>query len=587
MKLTAGNFKLHICRQFVESLTEAANTIYYVFIGKSTAWPDEEVPPTPYDNVETLQVAAFEQMIAARKVSANNVQLMINRYDWQSNTVYSQYAHDDQQLFDKKFFVSVERGGFYDVFKCLSNNGGVPSTDPPDFLFTSPQDEIYRTLDGYQWKYMYSIDKTTFDKFATFTLMPVINNSNVSSSAIAGTIDYVQVISGGSNYNTYANGVIQVSAANGDDRLFQLESTKSSNSKFYVGCAFYISSGPGVGQQRTITDYIVAGNLRYVKIDAPFTVQPTIASRYEINPRVLVAGDGNGFVGRALVNATSSNSIYQVEIVNRGTGFSYASANATLTVGVVANSATFKPIISPQYGHGYDAATELGCRSVCVSTTFDSTDIDNNFKLLDTNQYRTVGLIKDPLFANVILTYTNNSSIFADGETITQSNTGATGTVTSVTTSTLMLTNVRGFFKVGNSTINTITSSNSTTAFVSGVVQPTTFIDQTYKLAIDNVSGSFIEDEKITQLGANASYYFANSTVMRVTEKRGTYVVSDDANLIVERVVGATSGATAKVTGVFPGDFVVNTGQVLYIENISPVTRVASQSETIKLVLQF
>lgn len=587
MRLTTTNFKLHICRQFIESLTEAANTIYYVFIGKSTPWTNEEVPPAPYDNVETLQVAAYEQMIAARKVNANNVQLMINRYDWQSNTIYSQYTHDDTQLFDKKFYVNIERGGFYDVFKCLSNNGGVPSTDPPDFLFTSPQDEIYRTLDGYQWKYMYSVDKTTFDKFATLTLMPVINNSNVAASAINGTIDYVQVVSGGSNYNTYANGVIQVSAANGDDRLFQVESTKSSNSKFYVGCAFYISSGPGVGQQRMVTDYIVSGNLRYVKIDRPFTVRPTIGSRYEINPRVIVAGDGDGFIGRALVNAASGNSIYQVEIVNRGTGFSYATANATLTVGVAANNAVLKPIISPQYGHGSDAAVELGCRSVCISTTFDSTDGDNNLKLLDTNQYRTIGLLKDPLFANVVITFANNSMIFVDGETITQQNTGATGVITSVTPSTIMLTDVRGFFKTGNTTINRIISSNSTTAAVSAVIQPTTFIDQTYKIVIDNVSGDFIEDEKITQLGANASYYYANSTVMRVTEKRGTYTVSDDANLIVERVVGATSGATAKVTGVFPGDFVINSGQVLYIENVSPVTRVASQSETIKLVLQF
>lgn len=587
MKLTTNNFKLHLCRQFAESLSEAANTIYYVFIGKSSPWDDENVPPTPYDNVNTLQIEAYEQMIAAKKVAINDVQLMVNRYDWQSNTVYTQYTHDDPLLLDKKYFVNIPRGGFYDVFKCLSNNRGIPSTDPPDYLFTSPQDEIYRTLDGYQWKYMYSVDKTTFDKFSTTTLMPVIPNSNVTANAISGTIDYVEVVSGGSNYDTYANGTIQVSAANGDDRLFQVESTKSSNGKFYVGCAFYISSGTGAGQQRTVIDYIVSGNLRYIKVDEPFDVIPTTNSRYEINPRVLVAGDGDGFIGRALVNAASSNSIYQVEIVNRGSGFSYASANATLTTGVAANAALFKPIISPQYGHGYDVATELGAKTICISTTFNSSDSENNMKLLDTNQYRTIGLIKDPLFANVVLTFVNNTNVFVDGETVTQSNTNATGIVTSITPTTVMLTDVRGYFKTGNSTVNVITSTGGTTATVTGVVQPTTYIDQTYKIAIDNINGDFLDDEIIMQLGANATFYAANTTVMRVTEKRGTYTVSDDATLTVERVEGLTSGATAKVTGVFPGDFVVNSGHVLYIENMSPVTRVANQSEVIKLLLQF
>lgn len=587
MKLTTNNFKLHLNRQFVESITEAANNIYYVFLGHHEQWTNDDAPPTPSDNVQTTQVDVYEKMIVGKKVSVQDVQIMISRNDWVSGTIYDQYTHDDPLLFTKKFFVVVPRGGFYDVFKCISNNGGVPSTDAPDFLATSAEDEMYQTLDGYQWKYMFSVNNATFSKFATNTLMPVVASANVTSNAISGTIDYVGVVSGGSNYNTYANGVIQLSSVNGDNRLFQIEADKSSNNNFYVGCAFYISSGPGVGEQRSVIDYIVSGNQRYVKIDEPFDTQPTTDSRYEINPYVRVQGDGNGFIGRALINASSSNSIYKVEIVNRGVDYTYATANATLTVGVTANTANLKPIISPQGGHGFDAAAELGAKSSCISVNFNGDDITNDSKLLDTNQYRTIGLIKDPLFANVVLTFVSNTDSFAVGETVTQPNTGATGRIVTIATNTINLTDVQGYFVAGNSSVNMIETEYGTTSQVASVVQPTVYIDQTYKLAIDNVNGSFAEDEVVVQTGANGLFYYANSTVMRLTNKRGTFNASDDAQLIVAEVAGESSGATAKVTGVFPGDLVINSGQVLYIENMKPVRRISGQSETIKLILDF
>lgn len=579
-------------RQFVESVSEAANSVYYVFIGKPAGWPNgwpnDELPPSPKETVFETQIDIYDNMIAGKRVTPQDVQLLVNRHDWQSGIVYDEYSHDDERLFSKKYYVNVVRGGFYDVFKCLSNNNGVPSIDAPDFTSTSPQDEIYRTIDGYQWKYMYSVDRTTFNKFSTQLVMPVVQNSNVSSNAISGTIDYIKVVSGGSNYNTYANGLIQVPLVNGDNRLFQIESNKSSNNDFYVGCAFYISSGPGAGQQRTVIDYIVSGNLRYIRLDRAFDVAPSVESRYEINPRVIVAGDGNGFIGRALVNATS-NSIYQVEIVNRGVNYTYASANATLTVGVSANAAVFKPIISPQGGHGFDAAAELGCKSAVVSVTFNSEDVTNNMKLLDTNQYRVVGLLKDPKFANVELVINSPSDTFEDGETITQPDTGASGVITSVNAlnNIINLTNVSGTFRTGNTTTNEIISSSGITAAVTSIVQPTIYFDQTYKLVIDNVNGTFGEDEFVYQPGANALFYHANNTVMRVTKKQGTFNVSDDVALIEERVVGSSTGAFAKVTGLFPGDLVPNSGQLLYIENMKPIQRVVGQTETLKLILEF
>lgn len=193
------------------------------------------------------------------------------------------------------------------------------------------------------------------------------------------------------------------------------------------------------------------------------------------------------------------------------------------------------------------------------------------------------------MFANVVLTVSNASDIFEDNEIVTQTDTGATGVITSVNAlnNIINLTNVSGLFKTGNTSINEIVSSNGTSAAVDTVIQPTIYFDQTYKLVIDNVNGTFAEDERVYQPGANALFYYANSTVMRVTNKVGTFNASDDVAQIEERVVGTSSAAFAKVTGVFPGDLMFNSGQLLYIENIKPIQRVVSQTETIKIILEF
>ena len=52
-------------------------------------------------------------------------------------------------------------------------------------------------------------------------------------------------------------------------------------------------------------------------------------------------------------------------------------------------------------------------------------------------------------------------------------------------------------------------------------------------------------------------------------------------------IVGQTSTATANVLFYYPPDLVKGSGEVLYVENMSAISRSNSQSETIKLILQF
>lgn len=587
MNLITNYLRRQSAQQFIDRI-DAGSDVYYVFVGRPNAFTDDETPPQPYQTVEQVNINSYSEMIAGKKVTSSDVKLMVPRYDWTANTVYDVYSHTDQDLYNKQFFVVVNEGINHAVFKCIGNNNGNPSTIPPDLYATSPQDTVYETADGYQWKFLFNIPDTTFKRFATAGFIPVVPNANVTANAVSGSIDYVDVTYQGSNYNSFGAGVIQISAVNGNARVFQVEATKSANTDFFKNCAFKITSGTGAGQQRTISEYIVSGSLRNVVVDTPFDILPDVFSTYEISPAVVITGDGSGFVGRGLVNTASGNSIYKVEVTNPGNNFTYTSLSILANTGGVSNAALMTPIISPKGGHGADVAAELGARHMCISVTLNSDDPDNDDRIVDENDYRTIGLIKNPLFSNVVIDYTNETQAFLDGDIITQADTGASGEVVSVTTSSLTLTNVSKYFATGNSSVNKIESDSGAEAEVSAVDSPTTYIDQTYRLIIDNVTGTFQEDENVFQGGnANGVMYFANSTVMKITSKKGVFNTSDDVVGIVETVSGSTSGSTAKITDVRSGDLVPRSGEVMYLENIKPITRYNQQSETLKLILQF
>ena len=589
MKLITNNFRLFSTDQFFESFTEAANTVYYVFVAKHTPFVNESIPPTPTDDERTTLFRIYKDMIYGKQVTANDIAFVIKKSEWQSGTVYDQYVHDENN-FIKNFFVATPGAGdSYDVFKCISNNRGAPSTYYPRLSETSPSDTFYETVDGYQWKYMYSITDSQWDRFTTNSFMPVYTNAEVAGNTINGTIDFVQVTTGGSGYNMFTEGIVQDVLTIGIDQFITIESTSSTITDFYKNCAIVIGN-----ELRIVAEYIVTGTLRRVKVDTPFTATPTTSDSYYISPLIttsgLCCGDGNGFQARALVNAAAANSIYKVEIVNRGVDYTFANLVAVGGVTTVSNTASFKAIISPKNGHGFNPAKELGSKGIILSTIFDSSL--SGGKVINENDFRTFGILRDPVFANVVIGITGSTGNFTALEEVTGSNSSATGVVVSSNSSIIRLTNVTGFFQ----TSETVTGSiSNTSATISSVTQPTTYFDQTFKLTIDNVTGTFQEDEEVYQAtgstqaskNANGSLYFANSSVALLTDNRGTFNISDDIVGSLQTVEGNTSGATAKITGIITKDLVEYEGEILYIENVAAISKNPGQTETIKLILEY
>ena len=161
--------------QFRESFYEPSPEIGYVFIGNHLRYPNENSPSMVVDTVSDEKLA-WDNMFAAKKITGNDVELVIPRVNWTSNTKYKQY--DDltevEDLIEpvpslnvKPFYVFTSERN---VYKCLSNNKSAQSTVEPRGDYTSSNGNI-ATSDGYIWKYMFNVKPS--NRFLTDEWVPI------------------------------------------------------------------------------------------------------------------------------------------------------------------------------------------------------------------------------------------------------------------------------------------------------------------------------------------------------------------------------------------------------------------------------
>lgn len=461
----------------------------------------------------------------------------------------------------------------------------------------------------------------------------------------------------------------------------RLTSALSSNTDFYKNSSVYISSGKGAGQLRTITEYIVTGAERRILINTPFDTVPDQTSTVEILPRVIINGDGRSANAIVTMNPTA-NSILDIEIIDRGEGYTYAdiviAANTGFLDGegspILSTQASARAVISPPGGHGANSASELFANKVGIGMLLANTEAGT---VPTANDFRSISVLKNPRFANLELTIAEAATNFTAGEIVTQANTGAFGTISNRDANTVTLTNIHGVFETGNSTFNLITGGTSAndaevvaidrgqTTFdarqifqvevldlgpLGGGFEEDELVQQTgvdpiatdlinltvdgsallfsdgeiviqansgaqgtvsnrvsNSLTLSNITGTFTLDDvtgqstnttlgvlnKDTSIAANGLGYVheitSNGTVMALSGVRGTILPSDDIAGDLQTIRGNKSGAEAKVTG---RDFtnyypLENTGEFLYVENFAAIGRSDSQSERIKLIVEF
>jgi len=188
----------------------------YCFLSHIGAWPDDNNPPVPTQDQKYIK-DVFKNMFVAKQITSNQITPVVQRIDWTSGTIYDYYQDnvdmfttDVNGLLVKSFYV---KNRYDQVFKCLwngsnlNNPNGTPSIDEPFF-----QPGSYNTnnvfvsgLDGYKWKYIYTIDIGSKVKFMDSTWIPVPVGQNtpnpLSTTAGIGSIDVINVINTGTGYD--------------------------------------------------------------------------------------------------------------------------------------------------------------------------------------------------------------------------------------------------------------------------------------------------------------------------------------------------------------------------------------------------
>ena len=257
-----------------------------------------------------------------------------------------------------------------------------------------------------------------------------------------------------------------------------------------------------------------------------------------------IRGDGSSGVASVTI---SSGAVSAVSITTAGTGYTYAYITnadiiAATNAGGAGSGANINVIIPPKGGHGSNALKELGAFYVMLNKSL--VGVEGTSDIGVGNDFRRIGLMRNP---------TNF------------------GTTTVATASTRR---------------------------------------QLYAAVFSSVSGTFAADEEINQASTGAVgkvveydatnkllYWYQTRFPDVGTDANGNATAFSGANAIT----GQTSSASATpntssstdvngvsiTSGYSNPELAADSGDIIYVEERSPITRASDQTENIKLIIEF
>lgn len=407
-------FKTNLASALAESFSVNSPDDYFIFVGRTHQWPDNDNPPEAVDSFDE-EIEAWQNMIAMGKLNSSNVIVGAKRYDWTYNTVFDQYDNSIdlyEEGLEKKYYCITDD---LNVYKCLSNNYGSPSLYKPTSV--TPEEEI--TQDGYIWKFMFKVREEMHD-FLMEQFIPIekLTNiiysddrslqNNVKISSVPGSIENIVVYQLGGSYPI---AIVDDEVGGGEQKhtilqvitttqfklapLSDLSRITGTYDDFYE---LYVSEGPGAGQKAVISNYTVSStNSSDITVDvATPLIGLSAQSVYRIYPRIKITGDGQNASAIPVMN--SNKLITDIKIINSGSNYHFASVDVYRKNASYSNKTLAKAIISPLFGHGFDALSEFGSNMMLINVPLNTRDealINDNLKNLLTNEYRQIGILKN------------------------------------------------------------------------------------------------------------------------------------------------------------------------------------------------
>jgi hypothetical protein len=356
-----------------------------------------------------------------KKIYNNDVSLVFANNVWTTGTVYDYYT-DNQDLNDLDYFVVTQDNH---VFKCIDNNYGAASTvEPAPEDPNSPQLDILTTSDGYRWKYLFTVPSYLIRKFKSDNFLPISSNTNVLAAAVPGDVNKIEIVDGGSGYGDTIDVPIFIQGDGGVNNSAIINITNvDANGAIQTGGFTFVERGTNYIFDNTVTSVPV--RIQQIFDSAGQIVdENTFESAYGIanintttggivNLTITQPGNGYQLASARIVQSSayaygttnSSGEITTITNVFSGSNFREALA-IPVTDTTPTTEANLRPIISPEFGHGGNPEKELNVRSLAFSVY---TVFDENGDFSTQNDFRTVGVIIDPVSSSTLQPAKENS----------------------------------------------------------------------------------------------------------------------------------------------------------------------------------
>ena len=540
---------------FISNVEDTSKS-YYLFVGKPTPWlnsngqVDDSAGDVPAANnsVEQTELSLYQDLSYGKLIFSNNISYMIPNYQWTNNTTYAQYSQYDGNLINEKFFVVTDAG---EVYKCIYNNNGANSIVKP--ALNTPSGNFI-TVDGYIWKYMYTISSIANSTFTSNTYVPVTINANVQSNAVPGTIDYLALTNPGQGYEVYEEGFL---AAVVNNYVVQLPSTSSPQDNYYTGSSIYLKAGGGAGQISNVVNY--SGTSKQILVNPPFI----------------------SYVNLGLANVTSSNVVVGDVVTQNLVSLSYVYPTGYFNIGdtVYQSVSGYNGVVSQSNSSGILLQPNTAASQWSNLYSYPIYDTSHG-GLAGTG---TVSVVSGNTVVSVVGNTTINTSVFAVGTYVQVGNSGGLNqfNIRRITASNTTSITVNPATPFSNTLVANVyysipyaaEPSSLTSIDLSGQVVYTNLTGQSLNISNTTPAGvNFIPGELVTQVdvnnvnqAANGVVSFSNSSVLILSNVSGTLT----ANLYM---LGASSNARAYIVSVnsYPNITVTSPGgDFLVGENIS------------------
>ena len=295
----------------------------------------------------------------------------------------------------------------------------------------------------------------------------------------------------------------------------------------------------GVATNSTVASAAVDGAINIVKIKTAGT-----GGTNGSHTGIPIRGDGSS--GEVTVTI-SSNAISAVTVTNVGSGYTFGYirlADINSAGGGSLSGAELDCIIEPKGGHGKNALEELGAFFVMLNTSFSGTESAASGDFTVANDFRKIFLLRDPLSG---------------------------GSAASATT----LRGTKAIRFASSPSPGTFTVDEEINQASTGAVGKVVEYDSTNRI-LYYIQTRF-NDEGIDSNGNQTAFSGTNVVTGQSSSATGTPDADSDSTV---NNVSFTNGYSAS-------ELDADTGDVIYLENRTPITRASDQTENVKLIVEF